>query len=108
MRTPYRSLEQFQEKAALLADALALAREEALDVLARISGYEHPSEIARSPTESELLSSREELMARLQAIYPHIENDKAGAAVDQLNLPVRETELSRLAQAPGAAPNISG
>lgn len=108
MHTPYSSLEEFRKKAALLADELALEHEEALEVLAHISGYEHPFDMAHSGSEFDLLSSREELMARLQAIYPHITNDKAGAAIDMLNLPVRETDLNKFSQAPNAAPNISG
>lgn len=108
MRTPYRSPEHFREKAALLAGELDLGDKEALETLAHLSGYAHPSEVAEQIGEAELLTSREELMARLQAIYPEIANDKAGAVIDRLGLPVRETDLAQLARSPHAAPNISG
>lgn len=108
MHTPYRSPEQFQQKATLLAVELGFDEKQAREVLAHISGYAHPSDIEQSGGEADLLSSREELMAKLQALYPQIENDKAGAVIDKLALPVRETDLARLAQSPGAAPNISG
>lgn len=108
MHTPYRSPEHFQETAALLATELGLDRAEALDALAHISGYEQPSDVATGAHSTDLLSSREELMAKLQAIYPGIVNDQAGAVIDKLDLPMRETDLARLSQSPGAAPNISG
>jgi hypothetical protein len=108
VRTPYQSYEQFQEKAVLLASELALGRDEALDTLAHISGYGEPSDIGKDQSQPELLSSREELMARLQALYPGIARDQAAAVIDRLDLPVRETDLAKLARSPGAAPNISG
>lgn len=111
MHTPYRSMEEFQEKAALLAAELGIDGNEALETLAHISGYEHVPELAdgaQDTQDTDLLSSREELMAKLQAIYPHIANNQAGNVIDRLGLPVRETDLARLAQSPGAAPNISG
>ncbi len=107
MRTPYRSYEEFQEKAALLADELALDRRQALETLAHISGYEKSSDIAADPAPPELLASREELMARLQAIDPGISHARAAAVIDKLELPVRETDLAKLARSPRAAPNIS-
>jgi hypothetical protein len=106
MRTPYRSPEQFREKAALLASELMLDKQQALEALAHISGYASPSDIGHS--ESDLLSSREELMARLQAIYPEIANDQAAAVIDKLDLPLRETNMEQFSRIPGAAPNISG
>ncbi|MGV3740823.1 MAG: hypothetical protein ACO1NO_00755 [Burkholderiaceae bacterium] len=108
MRTPYRSYEEFQEKAALLADELALAPDEALETLAHISGYEASSDVGTGQAQQEQLSSREELMARLQAIDPGIAHDRAATVIDKLALPVRETDLAKLARSPGAAPNISG
>jgi hypothetical protein len=108
MYTPYRSPEQFRAKAALLAAELGLDGEEASKALAHISGYAQPSDIAVGARDTDLLSSREELMAKLQAIYPHVANDKAGMVIDKLGLPVRETDLVRVTQSPGAAPNISG
>lgn len=101
-------MEQFREKADLLAAELDLDGKEATDALARICGYERASDIAAAAGDADFLSSREELMAKLQAIYPQVANDKAGAVIDSLGLPVRETDLARLSQSPGAAPNISG
>jgi hypothetical protein len=108
MHTPYHSLEQFREKAGLLAGELALESDEALSTLAHISGYETANDIRFSVSESPMLSSREELMARLQAIYPDIDNEKAADVIDKLNLPVRATDMAEFARSPGAAPNISG
>ncbi|MDQ9169479.1 hypothetical protein Q8A64_03535 [Oxalobacteraceae bacterium R-40] len=108
MHTPYRSLEQFREKAGLLAAELTLESDEALTTLAHISGYETANDIRFGASASAMLSSREELMARLQAIHPDIGNERAAAVIDKLNLPVRETDMTQLARSPGAAPNISG
>lgn len=110
MHTPYDSHEHLLEKAAILADELGLERQHALDALTHISGYESPSTVAQSAGVSEtgLLWSREELMARLQALYPDLSNNKAGAVITKLDLPVRETDMARFAQSPGAAPNMGG
>lgn len=108
MHTPYQSLDQFEKKAALLASELDLDGREALTTLAHLSGYEQPADIAFKVPDRDLLSSREELMARLQAIYPHITHDKAVAVIDKLDLPVRETDMALFSKSPSAAPNISG
>lgn len=108
MHTPYHSPEQFREKAALLAGELSLDAQGAQEALAHLSGYEDPSAIGESASDAELLWSREELTARLLAMYPDIAHDRAAAMIDKLDLPMRETDMARLACSPGAAPNMGG
>jgi hypothetical protein len=110
MHTPYRSHDHFLQKAALLENELGLDRQGALEALAHISGYDNQSSIAENPSgpDTGLLWSREELMARLLALYPDLSNESAGAVITKLDLPVRETDMRRFAQSPDAAPNIGG
>lgn len=108
MRIPYTGRGQFEEKAAVLASAFGLDSEEALTLLAHLSGYQDASLVETGVDDKALRFSREELIARLQAIRPDILEDRAIGVVDRLALPVRDTELEHIPASPDAVPNMGG
>jgi len=108
MHTPYLNRNEFEQKADALAAALALERSEAQGLLARVSGYEDAAAVAFGDRDRSLCSSREELIARLQASRPDIESERASDIIDQLRLRVRDADMEHIPASPGAVPNMGG
>jgi hypothetical protein len=105
MRVPYTGHGQFEEKAAILTTALAVGRDEALALLAHLSGYTDVSSVETGVDDKASRFSREELIARLQAIRPDISDERAAGIVDQLALPVRDTDTEHIPASPDTVPN---
>jgi len=108
MRIFYTGHDQFEGKAALLGDALGLRREEARALLAHLSGYADPASVETGADDKAMRFSREELIARLQAIRPDIPEATAIGIVDRLALPVRDTDMEHIPASPDAVPNMGG
>jgi hypothetical protein len=108
MHTPYLDRTEFEQKAGLLADALNLDHSAAQTLLARLSGYADARELAYGDKDRSLCSSREELVARLQASRPDIAGDKAADIIDRLALRVRDGDIGHLPASPGVVPNMGG
>jgi hypothetical protein len=105
MRVPYTGHAQFEEKAAALARVLGAGHDEALALLAHISGYADASSIETGADDKASRFSREELIARLQATRPDISDPKAAEIVDLLALPVRDTNMEHIPDSPHTVPN---
>ena len=108
MHTPYLDRTEFEQKAHLLADALNLDESAAQTLLARLSGYADERDLAYGDSDRSLCSSREELVARLQASRPEIPNSRAADIIDQLALRVRDGDIGHLPASPGVVPNLGG
>ena len=108
MHTPYLNRDEFEHKAGILADALRLQASEARQLLARISGYDDAAAVDFSHQDRSLCSSREELVARLQASRPEVGGDQAAGIIDRLHLAVRDGDIEHVPASPGAVPNMGG
>lgn len=108
MRTPFADREQFEEKAAALAEALGTDTQQAQLQLAHLAGYDDAASVAYDAVDKSMWSSREELIARLLAGRPDLAGDKAAQVIDRLALPVRDGDIEHIASSPDVVPNISG
>jgi hypothetical protein len=108
MHVPFASREEFEQKAALVADALQLDQPAALELLAQMAGYAGSAELQPGAVPGRQRYSREELMARLQSERPEVGNDAAGALIDRLGLALRDTDMEHIPSSPDAAPNMGG
>lgn len=108
MHTPYPNREEFEQKAGMLADAMRLQAGQARQLLARISGYAEADAIEFGDKDRSLCSSREELIARLQASRPEVDGDAAAGIIDTLRLAMRDGDIEHLPASPGAVPNMGG
>lgn len=108
MHTPYLNREEFEQKAGVLADALQLQASEAQQLLAQISGYAEAAAIDFGDKDRSLCSSREELIARLQASRPEVSGDAAAAIIDRLHLAMRDGDIEHVPASPGVVPNMGG
>jgi hypothetical protein len=108
MQVPFKSREEFENKARQLAAALGLEREAGIALMAQIAGYADASRIGAETVDARHRLSREELMARLQAEHPEVDNASAGGIIDSLGLPMRDTDMEHIPDSPGAAPNMGG
>lgn len=108
MHTPYPNREEFEQKAGVLADALQLLASEAQQLLAQISGYAEAAAIEFGDKDRSLCSSREELIARLQASRPEVSGDAAAGIIDRLHLPMRDGDIEHVPASPGVVPNMGG
>ncbi|MBV0881729.1 hypothetical protein KTQ42_20820 [Noviherbaspirillum sp. L7-7A] len=108
MHTPYLNRDEFERKAGMLADALQLQAGEAQQLLAQISGYGNAAVIDFGHRDRSLCSSREELVARLQASRPEVEGAQAAGIIDRLDLAVRDGDIEHVPASPGVVPNMGG
>jgi hypothetical protein len=108
MHTPYPNRDEFERKAGMLADALQLQAGEARQLLAHISGYDDAAAIDFGHRDRSLCSSREELVARLQASRPEVEGDQAAGIIARLDLAVRDGDIEHVPASPGVVPNMGG
>jgi hypothetical protein len=108
MHTPYQNRDEFEQKAGVLADALHLQIDEARHLLAQISGYADAAAVNFGDRDRSLCSSREELIARLQASRPEVGSEQAAEAIDRLHLAVRDGDIAHIPASPGVVPNIGG
>ncbi len=108
MHTPYLNREEFEQKAAVLGDALRLQESEARQLLAQISGYDGAAAIDFGDKDRSLCSSREELIARLQASRPAVGGEEAAGIIDSLHLAVRDGDIEHVPASPGVVPNMGG
>jgi hypothetical protein len=108
MHTPYLNRGEFEHKAGLLADALQLQASEAQQLLAQISGYDNADAIDFAHRDRSLCSSREELVARLQASRPEVGGEQAAEIIDRLRLAVRDGDIEHVPASPGVVPNMGG
>lgn len=108
MHTPYLNREEFEQKAGELADALRLQGNEAQQLLAQISGYADVAGIDFGDRDRSLCSSREELVARLQASRPEVSGEEAAGIIDRLHLAVRDGDIEHVPASPGVVPNMGG
>lgn len=108
MHTPYLNRDEFEHKAGVLADALRLQASEARQLLAQISGYADAAAIDFGDRDRSLCSSREELVARLQASRPEVGGEQAAEIIDRLHLAVRDGDIEHMPASPGIVPNMGG
>lgn len=108
MRTPFANRGQFEEKAALLAEAIDVDTREAQRLLAHLAGYDDANAVKYDAGDRSTWSSREELIARLLASKPGIADDRAAEVIDGLALPVRDADLGHVGSSPDAVPNMGG
>lgn len=108
MHTPYLNRDEFEHKAGVLADALHLQASEARQLLAQISGYADAAAIDFGDRDRSLCSSREELVARLQASRPDVGGEQAAGIIDRLHLNVRDGDIAHMPASPGVVPNMGG
>lgn len=108
MHTPYLNRDEFEHKAGVLADALRLSDSEARQLLAQISGYADAAAIDFGDGDRSLCSSREELVARLQASRPEVGGDQAAEVIDRLQLAMRDGDIAHVPASPGVVPNMGG
>lgn len=108
MHTPYLNRDEFEQKAGMLADALSLQQDQAETLLAQISGYADVAAVDFGDKDRSLCSSREELIARLQASRPEVGNAQAAQVIDALNLAVRDGDIEHVPASPGVVPNMGG
>jgi hypothetical protein len=108
MHTPYLNRDEFERKAGMLADALQLQAGEAQQLLAHISGYDDAAAIDFGYRDRSLCSSREELVARLQASRPEVEGDQAAGIIARLDLAVRDGDIEHVPASPRVVPNMGG
>ena len=108
MHTPYPNREEFEQKAGMLADALQLQAGQARQLLAQISGYAEAAAIEFGDKDRSLCSSREELIARLQASRPEVDADAAAGIIDKLHLAMRDGDIEHVSASPCAVPNMGG
>lgn len=108
MHTPYLNREEFEQKAGVLADALRLQASEARQLLAQISGYADAAAIDFGNKDRSLCSSREELIARLQAGRPEVSGEQAAEIIDRLHLAVRDGDIEHVPTSPRVVPNMGG
>jgi hypothetical protein len=108
MHTPYLNRDEFEHKAGVLADALRLQADEAQQLLAQISGYADAAAIDFGDRDRSLCSSREELVARLQASRPEVGGEQAAEIIDGLHLAVRDGDIEHVPASPGVVPNMGG
>lgn len=108
MHTPYLSRDEFEQKAGMLAAALSLQQEQAETLLAQISGYADAAAVDFGDRDRSLCSSREELIARLQASRPEVGSERAAEVIDALHLAVRDGDIEHVPASPGVVPNMGG
>jgi hypothetical protein len=108
MHTPYPNREEFEQKAGVLAAALRLQASAAQQLLAQISGYAEAAAIDFGAKDRSLCSSREELIARLQASRPEVSGEAAAGIIDRLHLPMRDGDIEHVPASPGVVPNMGG
>lgn len=108
MHTPFSNHTEFESKAELLARALALPGDQARTLLARIAGHADAEAIVYGDGDRSLCSSREELIARLQASRPELGGEQAAQVIDSLQLTVRDADIEHLPDSPGVVPNMGG
>jgi hypothetical protein len=108
MHVPFASREEFEQKAARIAEALKLDQPAARELLAQMAGYASSAELQPGAVPGRQRFSREELMARLQSELPEVSNDAAGKLIDGLGLALRDTDMEHIPSSPDAAPNIGG
>lgn len=108
MHTPYLNREEFEQKAGVLADALLLQASEAQQLLAQMSGYADAAAIDFGHKDRSLCSSREELIARLQASRPEVSGEDAAKIIDRLHLAVRDGDIEHVPASPRVVPNMGG
>ena len=108
MRTPFTDRQQFDEKAAALAEAANADMPQARQLLAHLAGYDEPGSVEYGAGGKAAWSSREELIARLLASRPGMANETAAGIIDRLALPVRDADLDHVGSSPDVIPNIGG
>lgn len=108
MHTPFLNRDEFEHKAGVLAEALRLPGGEARQLLAQVSGYADAAAVDFGDKDRSLCSSREELVARLQASRPEVGGDQAAEIIDSLHLAVRDGDIEHLPASPGVVPNMGG
>ena len=108
MRTPFADRQQFEEKAAALAEAVDADTQQAQQLLAHLAGYNEPGSVEYGAGEKSAWSSREELIARLLASRPGMTNETAAGTIDRLALQVRDADIEHIGSSPDVIPNIGG
>ena len=108
MRTPFADRNQFEKKAAVLAEAIQADPQQAQDLLAHLAGYDDAAAVDYGAGDKAMWSSREELIARLLASKPEIADSKAAEVIDRLALPVRDAEIGHIGSSPDVVPNMGG
>ena len=108
MRTPFADRSQFEEKAAMLAEAIHVDAREAQALLAHLAGYDDAAAVEYGAGDKSMWSSREELIARLLASKPGIPDEKAANVIDRLALPVRDGDIDHVNSSSNVVPNMGG
>jgi len=108
MRTPFADRGQFEEKAAVLGDAIQVDQREAQALLAHLAGYDDPASLEFGAGDKSIWSSREELIARLLASKPGLADEQAAALIDRLALPMRDADMNHIGASPDVVPNMGG
>lgn len=108
MRTPFTDRNQFEEKAATLAEAIDIETLQAQQLLAHLAGYDDAASVEYDVGDKSKWSSREELIARLLASKPDLAGHKAAEVIDRLALPVRDADINHIVSSSDVIPNIGG
>lgn len=108
MQIIFKSIEEFNDKAGILAEALNMDMLDGRSLMAQIAGYDSSVKVQTGTVNIRHAFSREELMARLQSECPNVDNERAARIIDSLALPTRDTRLEDIPESPDAAPNMGG
>jgi hypothetical protein len=76
--------------------------------MARLAGFDSAQQVQIAPVDPRQLFSREELIARLQAERPDVDNESAARIINSLALPMRDGRLEDVPKSPNVIPNMGG
>jgi hypothetical protein len=108
MRTAFTSREEFEDRVERLSRALGVDAQTGASLMARLAGFDSAQQVQIAPVDPRQLFSREELIARLQAERPDVDNESAARIINSLALPMRDGRLEDVPKSPNVIPNMGG